>query len=125
MAETNPDFGDVDVSERPTDEIKDAHVVEVVKGTRAEIFLDDETDVADADEPQYGEWSDELVQVELEVETEDGSLTVYDTLRYYDNPSDRSAFGKYVNKYGAPSQGQSVKVDFDSDGEAEVRGIRN
>lgn len=123
--EENPELGDTEVSERPKEVIKEGTVVKVVKGTRAEIFLDDETDVAEADDPQYGSWADELIQLEIEVETADGILTVYDSFNYYESPSDRSAFGQYVNKFGAPSQGQSVKIDFDDEGEASVRGIRN
>lgn len=119
--EQNPDLDDLNVSERPKDDIKEGEVVNVVKGTRRAIFEPED----DSSELEYGSWDDELLQLEIEVEHEGDTFPVYDTIRFYQNPSDRTALGQYINKYGAPTPEQEIKVDFDDDGNAQVRGIRN
>lgn len=116
--QNNPDFSDVNVSERPEDTIKEGTVQNVIKGQRGELY-----DV-DPENLKYGSIDDELVQIEVLVQHRGHEFTVYEDMTFYESPSDRSMFGSYINKYGAPVQGQEVKVDFDEEGNAQIRGIR-
>lgn len=117
--EQNPDFSDVEVSERPKNVTAEATVVNVVKGSRSELYPD-----TDEDSLKYGSMDDELIQLELNVQHKGHTITIYEDMAFYQNPSDRSMFGQYINRYGSPEAGQNVDVTFDDDGEAQVVGIR-
>jgi len=117
--ETEPNFDDVEVTERPQNTTKTGTVTNVIKGTRQEIY-----DLEDGEELEYGEMDDVLVQIVAEVEHEGDTIEVQDSVAYYDSPSLQSAFGKYINRYGKPESGQEVDFTFDDDGRAKVVGIR-
>jgi len=114
----NPDFSDVEVSERAQNAIKDGVVQSVSKGQRGELYDVEQKDL------KYGSGEDELVQIEVLVLHKGHEFTVYEDMSFYESPSDRSMFGAYINKYGAPEKGQDVKIDFDEEGEATIKGIR-
>lgn len=116
--ENNPDFSDIDVSERPQDAIKDGEVQSVSKGQRGELYDVEQKNL------KYGSVEDELVQIEVLVEHRGHEFTVYEDMSFYESPSDRSMFGAYINRYGTPKKGQDVRIDFDEEGEATIRGIR-
>lgn len=113
--ETNPDLGDIEVADRPKNHTTTGNVTQVVLGTRAELYeLDDD------EEPKYGSRDDRLLNLEVEVEVKGDTFTIFEDMRYYENPSDRSTIGKYVKRYGTPEAGQEVTVDFDDEGDAKI-----
>lgn len=113
--ESNPDLTGTNVTERPKGVTADGNVVEVLKGSRKELY-----DLEDDAELKYGNLDDAMLRVEVEISDEVDEFTVYYDMAYYEEPSDRSDFGKYINMYGVPEPGQEVTVKFDSDGDAEV-----
>lgn len=120
--ETNPNFEDVTVSERPQNQTIQGKVVSVIKATRQELY-----EVESEEDLMYDNQSldDEIVQIEVVAEHKGHEFTVYEDLRFYENPSDRSKFGAFIKRYGKPEEGLEVTVDFDEDGEGQVVGIRN
>jgi len=118
--ENNPNFDNIEVSERPKNKTKTGEIVSVIKATRKELYnLDDDA------QPKFGSLDDEIVQLEALVEHKGHEFTVYEDLRFYENPSDRSMFGRFINRYGTPEKGLEVNIDFDGDGEGKVVGIRD
>lgn len=114
--ESNPNLGDIDVTEYPENvTTDDATIVEVLKGTRAEIY-----DLEDDEEPKYGNRDDEFLRLEIEAVVDGEEFTVYHDMAYYDSPSNRSDLGKFVNRYGTPEPAMDVTVDFDEDGNSKV-----
>lgn len=113
--ESNPNLGDIDVTKRPKNQTTNGTVLKVQKGTRAEMY-----NLEDGEEPTYGDREDELLSLTVETTVNGTEFMVYEDIRFYDNPSDRSDLGKYVNRYGVPETGQEVTVDFDSEGNVSV-----
>lgn len=115
MAETEPTFDDVEVTEIPKNDQKDAKVVRVEKGTIRELW-----DVKDDSNFEYGSIDDVIVQITAIVEYNGKEIEVQDNFRFYEQPTDRTDFGKYLQRYGKPKKGQEVTFDFDKDGNASL-----
>lgn len=105
-----------DVSSRPKETaVDDCEVTAVRRGTREDFYP--ETEEADL---EYGSMDDEMVQIEVEVDHEGETIPVTDDMRFYENLTDRTHLGRYVQKYGAPEKGQSVTVEFDEEGNGSI-----
>lgn len=117
--ESNPDFSDVTVSERPKNQYMKAEVVNVTMGTRQEVY-----DLDEDSELEYGDLDDQIVQIEALAEYKGNEFTIYENIRFYENPSDRSRFGQYINEYGTPEKEQEVQVNFDNEGNGQIANIR-
>ena len=118
--ESNPNLENVEVSERPKNTTIQGQILNVIKGTRQELY-----DLDDDHEPKYGSLDDERLQLEIEVEYQGSTITVYEDMSFYENPSDRSMFGQFINRYGTPQTDLEVEVTFDHEGNAQVVGIRD
>lgn len=113
--EADPDLSDVEVHTRPKNHVAQGTIVTVAKMTRAEVF-----DLDEDEEPKYGDRSDEYIHIEAEIEVEGREYTIVEDMRFYEQPSDRSEFGAFIQKYGAPERGLEVTIQFDKEGEAEI-----
>lgn len=113
--EDNPQLDDIEVTESPKNQTTEGNVVQIQKGTRKEVF-----NMEDGAEPEYGELDDEYLVFEIETEVNGTEYTVREPIRFYDQPSDRSKFGKFVKRYGQPEAGMTVTVDFDEEGETDI-----
>lgn len=113
--ETDPDFDNIEVSEYPENVTVEGTITEVVKGTQAELF-----DLDEDEEPRYGDRTDEQVQLTIEVIDNNTTYTVVESMTFYESPSNRSKFGKFIKRYGSPETGLTVTVDFDEDGNSKV-----
>lgn len=101
----------IDVQDYPTNSVLHGTVTSVTTGERQEFFEDSD----------YGDPEDTLVQLEIEAKSDDGeTYNVREYMRRHDTVTNRQQLGQYIERYGSPSVGQEVKVDFDADGQASV-----
>lgn len=117
----NPEL-DNNVVERPRNEVTEGTIEAVRLGTIKELweYEDEEEDL-----PEWANLDDQRLQIDIEVEYGDKTFVVTDDIAYYDEPTDGTAFGKFIQRYdGTPEQGMSVDVNFDEDGNGSIVGIR-
>lgn len=106
---------DVDTMDVPEGETLKGEVTEINKGAREEFFDPDENG-----EYEFGEASDEFVEIVAEVDYKGSKVPVRDRMRYYDNPHPSSSLGAFIRRYGKPEVGAEVTVDFDKKGHGQI-----
>ena len=112
----NPDLGNPEVVDSPKGVTVEGEITEVVLGSRAEVY-----NLDDGEQPKYGQRDDQIINYKVNVVHDGTEYTVYDSFPYYDSPSDRSSYGKFIGKYDKPpQQGATVTVSYDLEGNGEV-----
>lgn len=117
--EQKPDLSNIDTLEYPKNATKTGQVTNWYKATRAEVF-----ELEEGEEAEYGDRDDDILVIEAVVEHEGSEIEVSDTMAYYDEPSTRSAMGKFLNRYDDVEEDMDIDFTFDDDGNAKIVGIR-
>jgi len=118
LMKKNPELDDVQVAQRPTNATVKGTVQEVRVGTIEEMWdVEDDTDLNGL------EMDDKRVQIEAKVEYDDSTFVFEADYPFHENPSSNTRFGQYINRWGTPTEGQEITVDFDNESNGTVVGV--
>lgn len=108
-----------DVVASPKDEILDAVIVSIKKGTLREHF--EEIDRKDIIAKFDSGLDDNYIFIDYETKYNELNIKGSDRFRHYSPPMENSNYGKFLMKYSNVGVGGKIKVIFDGKGFSKIK----
>lgn len=107
-----------DLRKVPCNEVVESIIVEVKKTTWLDILGAEKL----AEQQKQGKFDNASTQVVVQVKTDSKGFLREENFTYSTDypPTDRSKYGRFVTRYGVPTVGTKVSVDFDADGKSTI-----